>query len=321
MTLAEIYEPIEKDLGRVEKNLRSISEIEYPHLSELLSYILIGGKGIRPALTLLSGKFYNYGFDRLLPMASAVELLHIATLVHDDAIDKSEVRRGRATINSLWDEERAILLGDYLFAKAGEFAASTQNLRAITLFSQTLQIISSGELNQIFNAFNPEQTRDDYMKRISSKTASLFLLATESGAVLSQAPEESVEVLKEYGFNLGIAFQIIDDILDFIGSEEEMGKPIGSDLTQGTLTLPAMLLLEHHPDDNPVKRMFQESEDREKNVKLAIEMVRNSKIVEQCYDIASGYCNKACQHLLLLPDKASHQALLKLSDYVITRKR
>ena len=321
MTLAEIYEPIEKDLGQVKKNLGSISEVEYPHLSELLSYILIGGKGIRPALTLLSGKFYNYDFDRLLPMASAVELLHIATLIHDDAIDKSEVRRGRATINSLWDEERAILLGDYLFAKAGEFAASTQNLHAITLFSQTLQIISGGELNQIFNAFNPEQTRDDYVKRISSKTASLFLLATESGAVLSQAPEEAVEILKEYGYNLGIAFQVIDDILDFIGTEEEMGKPIGSDLTQGTLTLPAMLLVERHPDDNPVKRIFQENEGREKNVKLAIEMVRNSKIVEQCYDVASGYCTKACQHLHLLPDKTSHQALLKLSDYVITRKR
>lgn len=321
MTLAEIYEPIEKDLGRVEKNLGSISEIEYPHLSELLSYILVGGKGIRPALTILSGKFYNYDFDRLLPMASAVELLHIATLVHDDAIDKSEVRRGRATINSLWDEERAILLGDYLFAKAGEFAASTQNLRAITLFSQTLQVISGGELNQIFNAFNPEQTRDDYVKRIASKTASLFLLATESGAVLSQAPKETAEILKEYGYNLGIAFQIIDDILDFTGTEEEMGKPIGSDLTQGTLTLPAMLLLENYPDDNPVKRIFQNNEDRDKNVKLAIEQVCNSKIVEQCYDIASGYCTKACQNLDQLPDNASNQSLSKLADYIISRKK
>lgn len=321
MTLAEIYEPIEKDLGRVEKNLGSISEVEYPHLSELLSYILVGGKGIRPALTILSGKFYNYDFDRLLPMASAVELLHIATLVHDDAIDKSEVRRGRATINSLWDEERAILLGDYLFAKAGEFAASTQNLRAITLFSQTLQLISGGELNQIFNAFNSEQTRDDYVKRIASKTASLFLLATESGAVLSQAPEKAVRILKEYGYNLGIAFQIIDDILDFTGTEEEMGKPIGSDLTQGTLTLPAMLLLESHPEDNPVKRIFQSNEDRDKNVKLAIEMVRNSKIVEQCYDVASGYCTKACQNLDQLPDNASNQLLFKLADYIIRRKK
>ena len=321
MTLAEIYEPIEKDLGRVEKNLGSISEIEYPHLSELLSYILVGGKGIRPALTLLSGKFYNYDFDRLLPMASAVELLHIATLVHDDAIDKSEVRRGRATINSLWDEERAILLGDYLFAKAGEFAASTQTLRVITLFSQTLQIISGGELNQIFNAFNPEQTRDDYVKRISSKTASLFLLATESGAVLSQAPEEAVGILKKYGYNLGIAFQIIDDILDFTGTEEEMGKPIGSDLTQGTLTLPAMFLLKNHPDDNPVKRIFQNNEDRDKNVKLAIEQVCNSKIFEQCYAIASGYCTKACQNLGQLPDTASNQSLSKLGDYVLSRKK
>jgi len=125
LELSTIYEPVREDLLRVEDKLKSISEVEFSHLSELLSYILIGGKEIRPALTLLSGKFYDYNLDRLLPMAAAAELLHIATLVHDDAIDNSMVRRGRPTINSLWGQERAVLLGDYLFAKAGEFTATT----------------------------------------------------------------------------------------------------------------------------------------------------------------------------------------------------
>ena len=320
MKLSTIYEPVYEDLLRVGDKLKSVSEVEFSHLSELLSHILTGGKEIRPALALLCGRFYDYNLDRLLPMATAVELLHIATLVHDDAIDNSMVRRGRPTINSLWGEERAVLLGDYLFAKSGEFAATTQNLRVIMLFSQTLETISSGEINQFLNAFNLKQTRQQYLERIASKTASLFSLATESGAVLSRAPEKSVKILKEYGHNLGIAYQIVDDILDFIGTEEELGKPIGSDLAQGTLTLPAMLLLERYPDDNPVKRLFQ-NEDREKNIRQAIDLVRNAPIVDECYNFASDYCSKACQNLNLLPDNASRRSLAKLADYVIARRR
>ena len=325
MQLNRIYAPIQEDLARVERQIKSVTEVDSSGLAELLSYILTGGKGIRPALTLLSGKFYHYNLDLLLPMATAVELMHTATLAHDDAIDHSPVRRGRPTINSIWGEDKAVLLGDYLFAKAGEFAALTGNLRVIRLFAQTLQIISSGELNQGFNAFNLEQTRDQYLERISSKTASLFSLAGESGAILSQAPEESIQTLKGYGYNLGIAFQIVDDILDFIGTEEEMGKPIGSDLAQGTLTLLAMLLLEHYPEDNPVKELFNNHDmpegDKQKRIKQAIELVRNSSIVKQCYKVASDYCAKACQRLELLPDNPSRRALKDLADLVISRRK
>ena len=321
MELNQIYESIQEDLDKVENRLRSISEVDFVWLSEQLGYVVRGGgKGIRPALTLLSGKFYHYNLDYLMPMATAVELMHTATLVHDDAIDKSPVRRGRPTINIMWGEDKAVLLGDYLFAKAGEAVADTQSPRVIKLFSQTLGVISSGELNQILNIFNLEQTHEHYLRRISGKTASLFSLATESGAILSEAPEELVKALKEYGDNLGIAFQIVDDILDFVGTEEELGKPVGSDLAQGTLTLPAMLLLERYPEDNPVKEVFQ-NRDKQENIKLAIELVRNSPIVSECYEVASDYCSKACQSLELLPDNASRQALINLADYVVSRKK
>ena len=325
MQLSEIYKLVQEDLAKVESQIKSVSEVDSPGLAELSSYILSGGKGIRPALTLLSGKFYHYNLELLLPMATAVELMHTATLVHDDAIDNSPVRRGRPTINEVWGEDKAILLGDYLFAKAGEFVASTGNLRVIKLFSQILQTISGGELDQSFDAFNLEQTRDHYLQRISSKTASLFSMATESGAILSQAPEESIEVLREYGYNLGIAFQIVDDVLDFIGTEEEMGKPVGSDLAQGTLTLPAMLLLEHYPEDNPVKELFNNrdmpEEDKQKKINQAIELVRNPLIEQQCYEFVSDYCARACHKLGLLPDNTSRQALKDLADLVISRKR
>ena len=321
MELSEIYEPVQEDLTKVEDRLRSVSQVDLPHLSELLAYSLMSNaKRLRPALTLLSGKFYDYNLDRLLPMAAAIELMHTATLVHDDAIDNSPVRRGKPTVNELWGKEKAVLLGDYLFAEAGAFTATTRNLRVIKHFAETLKTISTGELNQAVNAFNPEQSRPQYFQRVANKTASLFSMATESGAVLSQAPDESVQILIEYSHNLGIAFQIVDDILDFIGTEEELGKPVGSDLTQGTLTLPAMLLLERYPEDNPVKRLFGGGDEQD-NIKQAIELVSNSSIVQECYQVASDYCARACHNLKLLPDNASRRSLVELADYVTRRKR
>ena len=252
-------------------------------------------------------------------MAAAVELMHTSTLVHDDTIDKSTVRRGKPTINNLWGGDTAILLGDYLFAKAGVFVADTQNPRAIKLFSQTLMTISSGELRQYLGAFKLDQTRENYIQRIAQKTASLFALATESGAILSEAPDESVTILKDYGYNLGIAFQIVDDILDFLGTEELLGKPVGSDLAQGTLTLPAMLVLERYPDNNPIKNLF-ETGDKD-NIARAVELISDPSIVQECYQAAAVYCSKACLNLFKLPDISSRQALIDLASFVCQRER
>ncbi len=326
MELSQIYRPVQEDLDKTRDLLRSISRIDFPWLSEQLSYVIKGsGKGIRPALTLLSGNFYNYNLTYLLPMAVSVELMHTATLVHDDAIDKAAVRRGNPTINKLWGDDIAVLLGDYLFAKAGEFVSDTRNPRVIKLFSQTLATISSGEINQFLWAFKTEQTMENYIHRISSKTASLFALATESGAILSRAPEKAVKALREYGYNLGIAFQIVDDILDFTGTEEMLGKPVGSDLAQGTLTLPAMLLLQRYPEDNPVRNLFEhksehKNEDGQKNIARAIAMVCNSSVIEECNKVAQEYCTKARQNLEKLPENVSRQALIQLADYVVERK-
>jgi len=323
LDLSTIYASVQKELAEVEGQFQLIVESErttFPNLHQMLSHVLIGGKIIRPALTLLSGKFYKYDTVRLLPMATASELLHIATLVHDDAIDKSDVRRWRQTVNKIWGEDKAILLGDFLFAKAGEFAAATDSVRAVRLFTQTLATISRGELRQSFDAHNLQQTRKDYLQRISGKTASLLAMSTETGALLSQAPDESVKILRDYGYNLGIAFQIVDDILDFIGSEDEMGKPVGSDLSQGTLTLPAMLILERYPEDNPVKRLFQ-GEDTAENIKQSIELGRDPSIINQCYELAAEYRDSACQNLKLLPSDDNRQALIGLADYVVRRKK
>jgi geranylgeranyl pyrophosphate synthase len=324
LKLKEIYRLVEGDLAKVKNQIESVAEVSPPHLAEMLRHILGGGKVMRPALTLLAGRFYEYDLKLLLPMATAIELMHTATLVHDDAIDKSAVRRGKATVNQLWGEEEAVLLGDYVFARAGEFAADTGNLRVIKLFSRTLQTISRGEIIQSQDAFKLEQSRDHYLERIAGKTASLFALATVSGAVLSRAPEGSIKILEDYGYNLGLAFQIVDDILDFVGTEAEMGKPIGSDLAQGTLTLPAMLLLEQYPEDNPVQELFQNpymsEKDKQAKIERAIEMASASSIVKQCYEVASEYGDRACRDLDKLPENPSRRALRDLADLVISRK-
>ena len=321
MELTEIYAPVADDMVKVEERLNSIGRVDFPHLAELVSYSLTStGKMIRPALTLLSGTFYNYNLELLLSMATSVEVMHTATLVHDDAIDHSDVRRGRSTVYRLWGQEQAVLLGDYLFAEAGMLTAETENMRVIRNFSATLKTISHGEIDQAYNAFRPGQDREHYFKRIAQKTAALFSLSTESGAVLSNAPEESITIQSHYGYNLGVGFQVVDDILDFIGTEEELGKPVGSDLTQGTITLPSLMILEKYPDDNPVKALF-ENKGGQAEIDRAIDMVKNSTIVGECYDIAQQYCDKACYDLKKLPDVESRTCLAELAGYIMRRNR
>ncbi len=320
MELSQIYAPVVDDLKIIEETIKKVSQVDFSWLAQLLNHSLgAGGKRIRPALTLLSGRFYNYRLEYLVHMAAAIELMHTATLVHDDAIDKSATRRGRTTVYKNWGPEAAVLLGDYLFAKAGVEVSDTLNIRAIRNFSQTLMTISRGELNQAKNSYNINQTREDYLQRIFGKTASLFLLSTESGGILSEAPESSIQALKQYGHDLGMAFQIVDDILDFVGTEEELGKPAGSDLTQGTLTLPAMILNERYPQDNPIKRLFLDRK-RTENIQLAIEQVRNSDIVEECYAKAKEYCDSACRPLKVLPDNNARESLEKLANFVVKRR-
>lgn len=322
MELSQIYAPVESELLEVESRLRSTSVVDFPHLATLLQHSLKGdGKRIRPALTLLSGRFYDYNTDNLVRMATALEILHTATLIHDDAIDHSTVRRNMPTVNKLWGEEQAVLLGDYLFAEAGSLTASTNNLRAVKLFASTLKTISSGEIDQAVSAYTLDQTREQYFRRIAYKTATLFTTSTESGAALGGAPEESIQKLIDYGHNLGIAFQIVDDILDFVGSEQQLGKPVGSDLTQGTVTLPVLLLFRQRPEEKAVKYLFRNRNDSDAT-RDVIDLVRSSpEIIQECYQTASDYCDRAYSSLHDLPDNDAKRSLQELTRYIIRRKK
>ena len=323
MELKDIYRPIVEDLKQVGVNFKQFAAEychDFPQLSRMLKHTLVGGKIIRPALVFLSGKCFNYNRQQLLKMATSSELLHIATLVHDDAIDRAATRRGRETVNNLWGIDKAVLLGDFLFAHAGVIAATTESTRIVKLFSQTLKYLSGAELDQAYNAYNTEQSYQQYIKRIGGKTASLMSMSSEGGAILGGASEEEIIAMKDYGYNLGLAFQIIDDILDFSGSEQTMGKPVGSDLSQGTLTLPAMMLLEREPRNDIIAKIFR-GEDKEASIREVVMMVNHSSIIEDCYAKAVTFSEEARNSLKELPSNENRRQLEVLAEFLIKRDR
>jgi len=319
MKTRDLFGAVQADLDRVEELLDSIKDVDYGPLGEMLGMVLGGGgKLLRPGLALLSGRFASYNLDLLVPLAASVELLHTATLVHDDVIDAADTRRGRPTVNSANENSTTVMVGDYLFAHAADQVVKTDSLRVVRLFSETLMTLATGEIRQDLAAYDSRQTIRDYLQRIGGKTASLFSCACEGGAVISQASEESISALRDYGYNFGMAFQIVDDILDFTGDEAEMGKPVGSDLMQGTLTLPSLLLVEKHPTDNPVQDYF--ARPRPETLAEAIGVIRSEGIAEESYEMARDFSRRACDALAPLPDNADRQTLVDLAEWSLERR-
>ena len=317
-----IYDPIRDELRQVEETLRRASQDGgFPFLTELVEYILDApGKRVRPALTLMSFRFHPHDPAIAVSMASAVEMLHVAALVHDDTVDKASVRRGRATVSSRWGKDVAVLLGDYVFSAAVACVCDAVNTRVTRLFSQTIMALSAGELREFMTSYNWQLTREQYWSRIKDKTACLFSAATESAGILSGAPEQDVQALKNFGHNLGMAFQIIDDILDFEGNESIMGKPVGSDLSQGVMTLPTILLAERYPDENCIKEAFDNRQDPGK-LRAAVEMVRNSSIIQEAGKIAEEFSRRAGESLKEMPEGPARRSLIDLAEYVIRRDK
>jgi octaprenyl-diphosphate synthase len=318
--LDTLYGPVHQDLNLVEKAIDALRDLDFQPMAEMMDLVLAArGKRLRPALSLLAGKFGRYRPDLLIPLAASIELLHTATLVHDDVIDNATTRRGRPTANSMLHNTTTVMLGDYMFAHAANFAARTGNIRVIRLFSQTVMTIARGEIGQDMTAYDTRQTVRQYLERIGGKTASLFAAACQGGALLAEASENRVEALKDYGYNLGMAFQIVDDILDFVGDEQEMGKPVGSDLSQGTLTLPSLLLLDRHPKNNPIRKLFARRR-RQEYLSQAVEMIRQSDIPRESYQIAESFAKEAEEALTALPKNSARRTLRDIVRYVLERR-
>ena len=318
---ADIYSPILEDLNQVERHLNQLKVGAPADVHDLVEHILSsGGKRVRPALTLLAASCHGVKPEWAVTMASAIELLHIATLVHDDTVDESETRRGKATVSNIWGKNIAVLFGDYVFATSATWVCETQNMRIIRRFSETIMELASGQMSEFFSAYGGSKTRSEYEDRIYRKTASLFCTAGETGAILGGAPESSIQSLKAYGYNVGMAFQIMDDVLDFDGDAKRLGKPIGSDLLNGVLTLPSILLLERYTENNPISKLFENPSDADQ-FNSAVDLVHSSGVLEDCYEMIRDYCFRAKECLNDIPDSATKTSLLLLTDYIWERSR
>ncbi len=322
MKVASIYGPVQEDLRLVEETLDRVKYVEnFPALSKMLGHVLgAEGKRLRPAIALLSGKFGTYRTELHVPLAASIELLHTATLVHDDVIDASPSRRGRPTANELFNNSASVMLGDYMFAHSADLIARTDDTKVVRLFARTIMAIAGGELHQDMSAYDYGQDTMQYFGRIEGKTASLFATSAEGGAMVGRCTSDEREALRVYGLNVGMAFQIVDDILDFAGDEEQMGKPIGSDLLQGTLTLPSLILMERNPKDNPIKKAFRSKKPKSEYVAQAVYMVLNSDILNESYAVARDFRDRALASLRTLPDRPARASLEDIAEYVLERR-
>lgn len=310
---------IQDELALVEEQLRSVADADLPPLAGILRQLLqSGGKRLRPALVLLAASLGEHDRARAVAVAAAVEVLHTATLVHDDLIDDSRLRRGKPTLNAAWNSGVVVLVGDYLFGQAAELAAQARSLDLSDIFSRTVSIICHGELSSLLDIRPWAIGREGYYNKIYAKTASLFATCSEAGAILSGAsPEERVQ-LREYGRNLGMAFQVADDLLDFVGDQTAMGKPVGSDLRQGTVTLPSLIYVERHRDHPIVEQVTNGRADAASIAQL-VHLIRQSGAIDEAYAVAHDFSQQAKANLATLPDSPWRRTMLRLADFVVER--
>lgn len=292
----------------------------HPDLTNALRLLLhSGGKRIRPGMVILIGRLLRAPSNRLITMAAAIELLHTATLVHDDLIDGSLLRRGMPTLNSKWSAGATVLAGDFLFAKAAKLAADTESIEIVKLFANTLTTIVNGEITQLFShGCNPD--REEYLKRIYAKTASLFETAALSAAILSGTNEEIQISIKQFGFEIGMAFQIMDDVLDFTSDTSTIGKPVGNDIRQGIVTLPVINFIEQHPEEPVSKKINAGICPDEKDLQNLINGIQQSDSISKAVKEAEEYISRSITFISSFNNCDEKDSLVSLANYIIQRK-
>jgi all-trans-nonaprenyl-diphosphate synthase len=315
-----LFSPVEADLRLLSENLIRLVGTSHPILSAAAEYLFgAGGKRVRPAIVLLMSRATMLDEDitpRHRRLAEITEMIHTASLVHDDVVDEAQMRRGVPTVHSLFDNRVAILAGDFLFAQASWHLANLDNLEVVKLLSEVIMNFAAGEIQQGMTRFDTTMTIEAYLDKSYYKTASLIANSSKAAGLLSDVSRETSEHLHGYGRNWGLAFQIVDDILDFTGSTETLGKPAGSDLKSGNLTAPVLFALEEKPYlEALIERKFAADGDLEK----AIALIQDSQGIERSRELAAYHANKAVEHLNDLPPSESRQALINMTEFVLNR--
>ncbi len=313
---------IADDMAHVEALMREVVPGQSRALTEAIHHVLdSGGKRLRPTLTLLVCASYGTArAEQVWSLAAAVEMLHTATLVHDDLIDESLLRRGMPTINAMWSPGATVLTGDFLFARAAELAANTDNIRVITSFAQTLTVIVNGEIEQMFKGRGAWPSLEEYYARINAKTGVLFGMATGSAAILSGADDDAVRGLTEFGRHFGMAFQIVDDVLDIVGTAEQLGKPAGQDVAMGLVTLPVIHFARYHPDHPGLVALRNGERLNGESVAGLVSAIRESEAVRDALGDARRLVSDGADNLRFLPNGPHRRALEYLSELIVNRK-
>lgn len=326
MSKYSLFKEIEEELHQVEKELNSLVRHENLVLQEASAHLLkAGGKRLRPAFVLMAGKFQMEPVEDLIPLAVALELIHMASLVHDDVIDCASLRRGVPTVRALWGNSVSLHTGDYLFAQALILVARYNDPRILRIMADVSVKMCEGEIQQLISVFDLEQTVKDYLNRIRRKTALLISTSCTLGAIASGAPETVVRALTRYGYYLGMAFQITDDLLDFTSNEKELGKAVGSDLGQGIITLPVIYTLRREKEKGScylqgLLRHLEQGENKDAVLQEALRLVVSSGSLEEAQGLAGRYIEKAKRELERLPAVPARSTLENIADFVNRRR-
>lgn len=316
---ATFFDLVRDQMPEVEARMRSGPGSHHPSLETAIDHLLSsGGKRIRPTLVLLAGGMLAANENDVVTLAAAIEMLHTATLVHDDLIDQSTIRRGIPTINAQMTPGATVLTGDYIFARAANLAARTGSLPVMESFADTLMTIVNGEITQLFGggtSFSPE----DYYDRIYAKTASLFELATRGAGLLAEADSELLADLERFGYCIGVAFQIVDDVLDFTGKQDQVGKPVASDLRHGIVTLPTLLYMEQDGVGRRVEKLLNNGGIVDADFEGLVTAIRASGAIERSMHEARRYVQDGIDLLDGMPQGAERTALRELATYVVQR--
>jgi geranylgeranyl pyrophosphate synthase len=312
--------PIEDQIPLVEERMKVQADGHHPTMGAALHHVLTsGGKRIRVIVTLLTGKMVGADPEKLVTLAAAIESLHTATLVHDDLIDGALIRRGIPTLNAQWSPAATVLTGDFIFAKAAKLAADTGSIEVMKIFADTLATIVNGEITQLFSS-KWVANRENYYRRIYAKTASLFEASTTAAALLSNSNNGVIKIVKQFGYEIGMAFQIIDDVLDFTSEQATMGKPVASDLRQGLITLPVLYYLETHPDDVDMKDILVSNFCDENCLIRLLSSIRKSGAIEQAHEEARQSIQRGMDVLAKMPESQERKALEDLAFYIVERE-
>jgi octaprenyl-diphosphate synthase len=320
--LESIQALVETDMGRVNRLIIARLESPISLIPQLAGHLVAaGGKRVRPMLTLIAAQLCGYRGSRHLPLAAAVEFIHTATLLHDDVVDESHLRRGLATANAIWGNKASVLVGDFLFSRAFQLMVEDGSLEVLAILANASAVIAEGEVAQLMTTNDAKTTEARYLEVVTAKTATLFAAAAEIGAVVAGRPRGEAEALRRYGENLGIAFQLIDDVLDYSAREVVLGKSIGDDFRDGKITLPVVLALQRGDakERRFWRRTLEQGEQREGDLAHAIGLLERRDALADSFARAAGFSEAARRDLEHFPALPARQAMLDLADFCVER--